>query len=664
MSVMKKIAALLTAVAVLLAAVPAFAANEAEDVLKIVKGKIDIPEEMEEFNYSSNTWDGELSYNFYWSGDSKSASISADKDGNIKSYDFYDESFYTDEKKTIIRASESDAKKTAEEFIKRALPEMFVNEDDILLADDSETSVYNSGTSKRFTFIFKRYYKGTYVYGNDASVTVYASNSVMTVTQMSASIDLSAAFDEGERITLTREDYEKEFTPKLYYKSYYTDGKNNVKLVYTIEKGFISEKDGQRAESAGSNDKFSFNAPAETSDMSAGGGRKVELTPQETEELANMGALLTKEELEAKLRGMEELKITDDMKLSYSYTYKSAESYYISLTLSDESENGTERSIYVYFNASTGEILSIYNSDYSSESGKLTDEENVKCREKAKAFMNKLEPEKMKEVSLEEIDNSVNGKRTVNGVEYPANSISCVYSGDMVSSYSIDWDEDVSSFTDPKNAIGEAAAYEALFKATDFQHIWLNTKDGYIPAVTIGKAVTLDAVTGEDMNKKKAANAEYSDIKGHWAENMINALAEQGIYLEGDTFRPDENITQGDMLRLFGSLFYYPSFARSSLDYDWLIKYKGVVTKEEADENKTVTREEAFNIFVKMMGAGEIAELDIFKPTFTDADSFEKGYGSAEILKAMGVISGETARPGDMLTRAEAVSVIYRYLDR
>lgn len=660
---MKKIIALLTVVAMLFAAVPAFAADEAESVLKIVKSKIDVPEEMENFNYSSNTWEGEVRYYFYWSGDDGSASISADKDGNIKSYYIYDDSFYTEEKKTIIRVSEADAEKTAEEFIKRAIPEMFVNEEDTLLADEEETSVYNSGSFKSFTFLFKRYYKGVYVYGNQASVTVYANGSVMTVTDMEASIDTSAAFDEDEHLTLTREDYEKEFTPKLYYKSYYTDGENEVKLVYTIEKGFISEKDGKRAESAGSDDVILFEKTnAAESDMSAGGSRQVNLTPQETEELANMGALLTKEELEAKLRGMEELKVTDDMKLSYSNTYKSEENYYISLSLIAEGEDGTERSIHAFFNASTGEIQGIYN--FTSESGKPTDEEKGKYREKAKEFMNKLEPDKMKEVALEENETEVTGKRIVNGVEYPENSISCVYSGDMVLSYSLDWDEDVSSFTDPKNAIGETAAYEALFKTTDLQHVWLNTKSGYIPAVTIGKAVTLDAVTGEDMNKIKAASAEYSDIEGHWAEEMIKAVAEQGIYLEGDTFRPDDNITQGDMLRLFGALFYYPSFARGSLDYDWLIKYKGVVTKEEADENKTVTREEAFNTFVNMMGAGEIAELDIFKSTFSDADSFENGYGSAEILRAMGVIMGGTARPGDMMTRAEAVSMIFHYLDR
>ena len=60
------------------------------------------------------------------------------------------------------------------------------------------------------------------------------------------------------------------------------------------------------------------------------------------------------------------------------------------------------------------------------------------------------------------------------------------------------------------------------------------------------------------------------------------------------------------------------------------------------------------------LGYGSIAEFDIYKSSFTDME----GDGSAEILKAMGVLIGNTARPDDYLTRAEAATMVYRYLSK
>lgn len=652
----KKLLAIVLSLALMLGAIPAFAADsDAETVLKEVKSRIEIPEDLTEFEYSKNIFGDNDTYSFYWNSEDseRSVNVFSDGKGRIESYYLYDREFYDDNKKKIVKTSENEAIAVAESFLEKTFPEMFENENDFLKLDESLTSSYMSGSGKEYTFNFKRMYNGLYVYENYVSVSVYAADEAV-VTDAYSSIDYDTVFYEGEKQSLGEEDYKKEFPAKLSYKKIYTGGKSEVKLVYTIEKGFVSEKDGKKVEASDGERTYLSMGSAEASSADYSAEKvEIQLTPKEEEELESMNTLMSLQELEEKLRSIEELAVTDDMSVNYSNTYKSGDKYYTNMNLSDN-EN---RALDVRFCASDGEILSLYNYCFSDDNTSENDSEA------AIKFMEKLEPEKMKETEMSESDGTVKAYRVVNSVIYENNCISAAYENSMITSYRLTWDEDVSAFENPSNAIGEEKAYESALNETILEEVWLKQNDGYIPTITIGDTLTLEAASGKNM-AEKSEKIDYTDIEGHWAENMINAIKEQDIYFSTDKFRPDDAITQGDAFRLFGSLFYYTSFARSDADYESLIKYRNVIKKDEADESKLITREEAFNMFVAMMGAGDVASLDIFKASFDDSTAFSGSIGSAEILKAMGIIIGNEARPNDNLTRAEAAVMVYRYLDR
>lgn len=658
---MKKITAIIVSLMMVFAALPVFAdGGENEKALLTVKSKVDITEDMTEFEYSKNTSDGKDYYYFQWSDEdgNKNISVAADSEGRIENYYSYDESLYSEEKIKLIRVTNKEAEEEAEKFVRKAFPEMYESDIDSLRLDGKATSSHASGASKRFTVTFDRYYRDVRVFGNSIEVSIYASNDMLCVTNVYSTVDYDASFDESECASLTEENYRKASPLSFYYKTVYGE-EESVKLVYSAAKEFISEKTGEKIEYEGSERYFSEMQSA-AGDESGGYGANMKISPREQAELSNMDGLLGADEAEQLLRAMPELDM-DGMKRTYSNTYKNtygAEGYFISQYYSDE-EN--DISLDAQINAETGEIISVYRYEYG-RSDKATDAEKAAAVKAAKAFAEKMQPEKIKECETVENETGISAVREVNAVRYPANYINCAFDAKSgkLSRYTLEWDADVSGFTDQKGAMSEEAAYDRIFDLTEAEHVWVSDGKVYQRALTIGKEQVIDALSGENLGAAESAAPEYTDISGHWAEEMIEELKNQGIYLDGDTFRPDEAITREDAAKLFGCVFYYMSFARGEINPYYASRLE--ITEENAKE--AITRGDAFEMFTSMMGLGEVTKLDIYKPTFADSDKFQSGIGSAEILKAMGIITGDEARPGDSLTRAEAAVMVYRYLDR
>ena len=145
------------------------------------------------------------------------------------------------------------------------------------------------------------------------------------------------------------------------------------------------------------------------------------------------------------------------------------------------------------------------------------------------------------------------------------------------------------------------------------------------------------------------------------------SFGKNGIALNGESFRPDDAITQEDLLRLFMSGQdgrYMMNISTESL-YSYSI-LKGLIAKEDRNEAAAVTREQAFMIMVRAAGFDRVAQLsDIYKVSYSDGDKLSEGsIGYAAILSGMGVINGDGSelRPQDNITRAEAAAILYRYL--
>ena len=178
-----------------------------------------------------------------------------------------------------------------------------------------------------------------------------------------------------------------------------------------------------------------------------------------------------------------------------------------------------------------------------------------------------------------------------------------------------------------------------------------------------------DAFTGNAVDSSGNALSEfvgYDDMKGHWAENIINALAERNIYKNEKSFRPDEAVTQKELFKLlYTARYQYPENDIESIYRD-LIR-EGIISKDEKAPESEVTKQQAVRYLLKMMGHGRIADIKgIYKCDFADMDDAgEEYYGYIAIAKGLGIVNGDENNnfyPGKSVTNAEAAAIIYNYL--
>ncbi|MBQ6796101.1 MAG: S-layer homology domain-containing protein [Clostridia bacterium] len=661
---MKRLVCMALVLCMMFATLPAFAENGAEDVLLKVKGKINVPKELTEFNYSENMYnDGILRYDFTWHTEDydKELYVSSDKDGEIVSYNYYEQMDYSSDR-TLIGYTLSDARPLAEEFINEVFPQFDTWGMD-MLSFENETSSYN-GRYKTFTFTFARKYLPYNVESNAVTVRIRATKDKMYVQSMSASLDNGEEIFKGGEMEVTNELTEKDYIEKLpidfYYARDYSGKEETVSLFYSVNKGFVSLIDKEILTQIYF-DRYADKGFAEesvTMDAAMGNlNRNEALTKEEIAELENMAGLVGVESVIKELKAIELLKIADDMKLESTYTNKQNDKYFVRFTLQNE-----EKTTNVTYRGETGEVTSLYTyykHDNEAEC-KVMDEEKVK------AVAEKLAGKKIDETKINFNDTesmgTMNAVRLVNGIKYPGNSINATYNKerDEVTRYSLEWDEDVSDFPKPDEAMGFEKAEAVMLEIAPLYKTLVKTEKGYLPAISIEKNVTINAVTGEELYGYTKDKVAYTDIDSHWAKEYINVLWEHDIYIEGDKFTPDEAINQADMITLF-SACRDNGVIPIGWEKEQVVLYafeNGYIEGKEPD--KLMTRREAFKTMVEILGYGSVAEFDIYKSSYTDLEAM----GSAEILKAMGVLIGDTARPDDNLTYAEAAVMVYRYLSK
>lgn len=661
---MKKLVCMALVLCMMFATLPAFADNVAEDVLLKVKTKINVPEELTKFNYSENMYnDGILRYDFTWHTEDydKELYVSGDADGEIVSYNYYEQMDYSSDR-TLIGYTLADARPLAEEFLKEVFPQFDTWGMD-MLSFENETSSYN-GRYKTFTFTFARKYLPYRVESNAVTVRIRATKDKMYVQSMSASLDNGYEIFKGGEMKATKEltekDYVEKFPIDFYYAKDYSGKEETVSLFYSVNKGFVSLVDKEILTQVYF-DRYADKGFAEDSVMTestmGSANKNQALTKEEITELENMAGLVGVESVIKELKAIELLKLADDMKLESTYTNKYDDKYFVRFTLQNE-----EKTTNVTYRGETGEVTSLYTyykHDNDAEC-KVMDEEKVK------EVAEKLAGDKLDETKIDfndtETMGTMNAVRLVNGIKYPGNSINVTYNKerDEVTRYSLEWDEDVSGFPKPDEAMGVEKAEAVMFEIAPLYKTLVKTEKGYLPAISIEKNVAIDAVTGEELYGYTKEKVAYTDIDSHWAREYINVLWEHDIYVEGDKFTPDEAINQADMITLF-SACRDNGIIPIGWEKEQVVLYafeNGYIEAKEPD--KLMTRREAFKAMIEILGYGRVAEFDIYKSSYTDLEAM----GSAEILKAMGVLAGDTARPDDNLTYAEAAVMVYRYLSK
>lgn len=198
---------------------------------------------------------------------------------------------------------------------------------------------------------------------------------------------------------------------------------------------------------------------------------------------------------------------------------------------------------------------------------------------------------------------------------------------------------------------------------------------------------SVDAITGELLSYRgKNVNEVNSSnvIANHWAADELKLMDEREI-IDLDEIKVDEGITINefiDMLVKASGYKYYrlddaPAllFTNVSEDdayydtlrlaaYDHIIDNKAI----RWDGDRHLTREEMAMYIIKMLGYGDVADLEgIYKVGFTDvADISSDMLGSVALCQGFGIIEGADGafHPKDELTYAEAAMAVYKILTK
>ena len=604
---MKKLLAVASALALTVSAVsPAVLADETlatqqtetsarenmQKILESVKQRVEIPSECSEFSSRTEEQYGEKVYNFTWNekDGNKSVNITCTADGVIINYSI--NGFKSDDKNNtpnLPKISESDAKKTAENFLKQINPD-FPYE---IKIDES-----NGG----YTFYIKTYVNGVLFTNGNGSVNIDGTDGYVMGFDLGyiqadfPSINNAISVDEAKKA------YSDKLGLELVYCTYIDEDGNTVAYpVYTQEYSYdkyINALTGDVVDVTNyryfTGNKFE-SAKGDTADSG--------LTEQEIKELDNIDGLISRTALENKLKSNKLLSIPKNINTDNISLYKNYDDEYTyAVSMSNDKCN-----IYTSVDAKTGEIK------YYSRWG----EDDSEVKNNDDSALKTLAGDKAKEYKYDE--NSHLYVRYVNGIKVIGDYVNVTTNNGVLTDFSMNYTD--TEFPSIENAMSKEDAEKILFDAKDYSIVYMqnytdNTRD-IIPVYTIDTE-NINPFTGKFVdyqNKEITENAssklEYSDIDGHYAEKYIKELAYYGIGFEGGEFKPNEKITQKDFLALLMSINGNDIIVlKNNLEQaNWVYRnsaQNSIISEDERDDDAEVTREEAAVYMIRAIGAENI----------------------------------------------------------
>lgn len=679
---MKKLLSAVLAGTMMMSAVSVvFADSELETVVKGVKSKLDIPENLTEFTVSTGTDDGEKEYFLNWSVKDEDRDkeeyqnqflnyyVTTTKDAEIKS--IYANYNYKDWNNSIVPSfSKDEAVKFGEQFLKN------LGVDAVLDYVDANSSSYSLS--------YKHMENGIEVVDDGINMEVEKLNDKLYVTNYNCDwSDIDAKVPENAMGEDGFKKYISENSPlELNYHDVYNRKRGQI-LQYSVNKGentYFDAQTGEQVEKSYDIWLAGNEGAAGSMDASAGGANK-ELTEVEIAEIAKVNNLISGEELEKYIKSIDELGIAADLTMASEGIRNYDGAYYADINLADKDKKNFAN---VEINAQTKEILSFYRYSIDKEDKPaetpLTDEQVQSGKAKVDEFLKKYYGDKYAQLKYEDCeksnidDNLISHNvtyqycRTINGVPYYNNTVRINYNVDTgkIEYLYFNWRE-LKDIPSADGAISLEKATANLL-ALPVKQVWVKNSDKkYVLAYTFDGETNFDAKTGENMKYNgKSVDVKfggYTDIDGHWAKDMANALADADIYLDGTEFKPERSITQYEYLRLLAMSEKYIDINEEDI-YNYAISRK-IISKDEKNPTAVLTKEQAVKYLLKARGYSEVAELQgIFKTGFADENAIgADSMGYVAIAKGLGIVTGDengNFNPQKELTRAEAVSVIYK----
>ena len=689
---MKRKISLILATIILLTTIPSntFAEKGQDKGLKeaILRSKelFNIGIEYDKFDQSINTVNKTTIFNLNWSDKEDklgSINLSITMDGTVLSYNKWEPSYGEQEIK-LPSISKEEGLEIANDFIKKASPKL---SDKIKYQDRSELLNINSDS---YSYDFIRIENDLPYYNNNISVSV--DNSTGQVKNYNANWDMDLTLiDTKNIITLEKAKslYKEKIGLDLIYKSTYEKGEPKIFLVYApLNKNLgINAKDGELGLI-----QRGYGIYESTKDMAVEERAGTpELSPEEEKAIEEISSLIPKEEAEKIAR--EILELDEEYNLTSINLFKSRKNDDEYNWMMSFEKKADENNFYasISINAKTKKLLNFFKDRPTNEDEKvkLNKEQSLNL---AKEFIKKFNQDNYNQIELRENPIDTNHKeekqynfdfiRKIDNayVEEDGISINVDAVNGKIKQYRLNWNN--KEFSSKDNIISLDKAYDALFNEIELELKYVDdiydekSKDKKEAMLVYGLKNdipgNIDPISGLVLNDNGKVYDEpkithYKDIGNSYAKDKINILAQYGIALSGENFKPKEKIIQKDFLYLLlKSKDSYYGIEDSEDDLYRQLIYMGIIKEEEKSPEKIVTKEEAVKYLIRSLNYGKVADLDhIYKDIFTDSKDISpelKGYIS--IAYGLEIIQGYNGNlnPKVELKREDGANMIYNLL--
>lgn len=684
MKTKKSVGFLLSLLLIFSGIVPVYGANDEskgmEDAILAVKNVVQIPASHTEFRYElvkgseenqeANFW------RFNWNNKDGKGSISATVDENnlLVSYN----QFLSVEKQGVSKLTYEDGKKTSLAFLGKANP--------MLSKEMKLVEGTNRGNVNAYTYDFV-------LYKNEIPVDFVRANLVVDkfTNQVSAFDfqgdtkfngivpDKAGVLDSKTAQNLYRTNGGME----LNYFSYYDQqvAKLYARPVYTIP-------NTQKAIDAKTGQPLTVYKKNQVAYRDQG---RIESANKESAS----GSVLTKEEY----AGVEKVNalLSADKARGIAKDYASSIGHAFTFSTSSLNENSIEKGKFywtfysedgmVNVDAKTGELIYFFAYKENQNNGKIIDEKTAQAEgekfiksvadeekwKQVKKVENPAQPQPYEDAKPETYTFTYN--RQVNGVSFDSNYFSVIVNAHTgkVMGYTNTWYDQV-TFPGIEKAIAPEKAFDIFNETGKLQLMYVqDEKEQVVLAYQFENPVRFYVAADNDYGLKLGYDGKeytenaiptYTDIRGHWCEDTVNILTQNGYYYtESTQFMPNDKIRQDVFLRFL--------YAPVQTNYDQaefyeMLDERGILLYSEQAPGKNMTRQEAAKITIRYLGQEKAASYtNIYKNMFKD--TVEKEYiGYAALSNAFGIVKGDTK--GRFLgtkemTNGEAATVILRTLE-
>ena len=696
---MKKAVSFLLALVVLCSmSIPGLAddGDKVAELILIAKNTFQISDDVFVFeNYSKSEQDGlTAAYHLWWTTRQEdeyamrqdSISVNIREDGVIESYRYHKDTDYSDDRQ-LPKHSKEEAKAAADAFSAKVNGYRAAQ---VRVSEITDADRY----SNSYTVQYTRYANDIPVMGNGIDISIdaqtlepiaYSANwSDVTFADPAGAIDADAA----------KAAYKEKLGYELTYEFFYRDKKEVPLLVYRpkySEPAYIDAMTGEVFRPS-LHAFATFDAAVAKSEDASGGGSNLEgarLSEEEQAFVAEVEQMITRQQAETIARGIKEFEIGSDFTDDSYRVSKGYDDQYIvriSFIKPEKDGKGEQSTKQVSIDAKTRQVIAYYNYDWPQmiKSSYNPTVSGADAKKTAEAFLNAHYAEQLAQtlpentLAPQEDNTSFVYDRMVNDIRVIGNGINISVDGETgkISSFNLRWTTQsfpsAAGVKSPDDVY--AAALAEYAPAYHVQTVYDETANAakteshlvyLVKSENSYDANTLEVIdyNGYPVNTQTPA---YSDISGHWSETAANRLLEIGVYFPGGELIPDKAVTQSEFLQLVAQVVN----GRSSFSTDTeLLRYfinNGVLTREEVHPTQAVSRIEGVKYLLNAMGFKKSAVIPgIYNCPFADITAApDTGYAS--IAGGLGLVStaGDTFNPNNTLTRAQALTMLFNYLNK